>query len=60
VWTGSNNWVTKSLHADEVTLEIRSALVYRRYVAHWKFMERRRSTPVWALYQEPEGGGRAP
>ncbi len=60
VWTGSNNWTDKSLHADETTLEIRSAQAYRRYAAHWRFMERRRSTPVWALFQEPRGGGRAP
>ena len=60
VWTGSNNWSLKSLHADEVTLEIKSALVYRRYVKHWKLMERLRSSPTYANFSEPEGGGRAP
>ena len=60
VWTGSNNWVTKSLHADEVTLQIDSAQAYDRYVRHWKFMRSFRSSPVWAKYREPEGGGRAP
>jgi hypothetical protein len=60
VWTGSNNWVTKSLHADEVTLEIRSARAYRTYVRHWRVMKRTRSSPYWAKFQEPEGGGRAP
>jgi hypothetical protein len=60
VWTGSNNWVSKSLHADEVTLEIPSRWVFRRYVRHWKFMRHRRSSPFWATFHEPAGGGRAP
>jgi hypothetical protein len=60
VWTGSNNWVAKSLHADEVTLRIRSVAAYRRYVRHWKFMLHRRSSAHWAKFTEPEGGGRAP
>lgn len=60
VWTGSNNWVKKSLHADEVTLRVSSAAAYRRYVRHWKFMVHRRSSPHWAKFTEPEGGGRAP
>jgi PLD-like domain len=60
VWTGSNNWVNKSLHADEVTLRIPSATAYRRYVQHWKQMLHRRSSPYWATFEEPTGGGRAP
>ena len=60
MWTGSNNWSLKSLHADEVTLEIKSRLVYRRYVKHWMLMERLRSSPNYANFSEPEGGGRAP
>jgi hypothetical protein len=60
VWTGSNNWVDKSLHADEVTLRIDSASAYQKYVHHWKFMRWRRSSPIWAKYEEPQGGGRAP
>jgi hypothetical protein len=60
VWTGSNNFVTRSLRADEVTLRIKSAWAYRKYVKHWKFMRRRRSSPIWAKFEEPEGGGRAP
>lgn len=60
VWTGSNNWVDKSLHADEVTLRIRSARAYRSYVRHWKAMRNRRSSPYYASFHEPEGGGRAP
>ena len=60
VWTGSNNWTDRGLHADEATLRIRSHSTYKRYVRHWKFIKRRRSSPVWALYAEPTGGGRAP
>jgi phosphatidylserine/phosphatidylglycerophosphate/cardiolipin synthase-like enzyme len=60
VWTGSNNWVDKSLHADEVTLRIRSDRAYRAYVRHWKVMRNRRSSPYWATFNEPVGGGRAP
>ena len=60
VWTGSNNWTDRGLHADEVTLRIRSHSIYKRYVRHWKFIKRRRSSPVWAMYAEPTGGGRAP
>ena len=60
VWTGSNNFQRKSLHADEVTLRIHSASAYRAYVRHWRFMRNLRSSPYWAKYEEPEGGGRAP
>lgn len=59
-WTGSNNWADRSIHGDEVTLRISSYSVYRSYVAHWKAMRERRSSPVWAIYPEPGGGGRAP
>lgn len=60
VWTGSNNWVDKSLHADEVTLRIKSAHAYRDYVHHWTVMRNLRSSPYYASFHEPEGGGRAP
>jgi hypothetical protein len=60
VWTGSNNWTNKARHADEVTLRISSRSVYRAYVRRWQFMRARRSSPVWALFEEPTGGGRAP
>jgi hypothetical protein len=59
-WTGSNNWADRSLRADEVTLRIRSRYVYRKYVGHWNFMRATRSSSVWAIYEEPNGGGRAP
>ncbi len=60
VWTGSNNFTDKGPHADEVTLRIRSHSVYQPYVQHWKLMEHRRSSPYWAVFAEPLGGGRAP
>jgi phosphatidylserine/phosphatidylglycerophosphate/cardiolipin synthase-like enzyme len=60
VWTGSNNWTDRSNRADEVTIRIPSHRVYDLYVRHWKFMRHRRSTRYWAMFQEPEGGGRAP
>jgi hypothetical protein len=60
VWTGSNNWTDRGLRADEVTLRIASPSVYDAYVRHWKTMLQRRSSAVWATYEEPVGGGRAP
>ncbi|MGA8210127.1 MAG: phospholipase D-like domain-containing protein, partial [Nocardioidaceae bacterium] len=60
VWTGSNNWTDRGNRADEVTLQIVSRPVYNAYVRNWKFMRKRRSTPVWAMFPEPTGGGRAP
>jgi hypothetical protein len=60
VWTGSNNFTDRSNHADEVTLRIPSRTFYNTYVKRWKYMKKRRSTPVWAMFSEPEGGGRAP
>jgi phosphatidylserine/phosphatidylglycerophosphate/cardiolipin synthase-like enzyme len=59
-WTGSNNWADRSIHGDEVTIRIPSLSVYRAYVKNWKAMRARRSSPVWAIYPEPGGGGRAP
>lgn len=60
VWTGSNNFSDRSLKADEVTLRIPSRSVYNAYVEHWKFIKKRRSSPYWAMFEEPVGGGRAP
>lgn len=60
VWTGSNNWTDKSDHGDEVTLRIASSAAYRAYVRHWKFVRDSHSSPFWALFEEPVGGGRAP
>ena len=60
VWTGSNNWTDKSDHGDEVTLRVDSAAAYRAYVQHWQHVRRSHSSPLWALFEEPIGGGRAP
>jgi PLD-like domain len=59
-WTGSNNWADRSIKADEVTIRIPSKSVYQAYVDHWNFMRARRSSSVWAIYEEPGGGGRVP
>ena len=43
VWTGTANWATGSLtRGDEVTLNVESAQLYRRYMAQW-FVVRRHS-----------------
>ncbi len=60
VYTGSNNWTDRSNRADEVTLRIDSAAAYRAYVRQWRHIRATRSTPVWAMFEEPVGGGRAP
>ena len=60
VYTGSSNWTDRANHGDEVTLRIESAAAYRAYVGHWTFMATHRSSPLWAFYEEPVGGGRAP
>jgi len=60
VWTGSNNWTDKSDHGDEVTLRVESARAYRAYVRHWQHVRDSHSSPLWALFEEPIGGGRAP
>jgi HKD family nuclease len=59
VWTGSNNFTGLGLHSDEVLMRIPVSSIYADYVRHWKLMARRAS-PVWAIYSEPSGGGRAP
>ncbi|MEP7089690.1 MAG: phospholipase D-like domain-containing protein [Nocardioidaceae bacterium] len=59
-WTGSNNWTDRGTRSDEVTLRIPSAAVYAAYVRQWKVIRHRRSSPVWATFLEPTGGGRAP
>ena len=60
VWTGSNNFTGIGPHSDEVMMRIASAAAYRAYVAHWKFIAKTRSSSIWAHYDEPSGGGRAP
>jgi hypothetical protein len=59
-WTGSNNFTNMGVHSDEVMMRIPSRYVFNQYRAHWQYIARTRSSPVWAIYQEPSGGGRAP
>jgi hypothetical protein len=60
VWTGSNNFTNDGLHFDEVLLRIASASTYRAYVDRFKFISTHKSSPIYANYSEPTGGGRAP
>ena len=47
VWTGTANWATGSLtRGDEVTLNVRSATLYKQYVARWKTV-RSHSNLTW-------------
>ena len=60
VWTGSNNFTDRGLRADEVTLRIADRGAYGQYVQNWLFQRNQRSSNMWAVYEEPGGGGRAP
>jgi len=60
VSTGSNNFTDEGTHFDEVALRIRSRAAYNAYVRHFKYISARRSSPVYANYSEPTGGGRVP
>jgi hypothetical protein len=60
VWTGSNNFTNDGLHFDEVLLRIASVSTYRAYVDRFKFISTHKSSPIYANYSEPTGGGRAP
>jgi phospholipase D-like protein len=59
-WTGSNNFTNDGTHFDEVLLRIDSHTVYRKYVDHFKYISSHKSSPIYANYSEPSGGGRAP
>ena len=52
VWTGTANWATGSLtKGDEVTLNVKSASLYKQYVARWKTVKAH-STLMWS-HDEP-------
>jgi phosphatidylserine/phosphatidylglycerophosphate/cardiolipin synthase-like enzyme len=59
-WTGSNNFTDGGPHFDEVMIRIPSAYVYRLYRRQFNFISKRKSSAVYAIFQEPEGGGRPP
>jgi phosphatidylserine/phosphatidylglycerophosphate/cardiolipin synthase-like enzyme len=44
VWTGSENWSNKSLHNDEVTLQIPRAGAHRAYARHFDALW---DNPAW-------------
>jgi len=60
VSTGSNNFTNGGTRFDEVALRIRSRAAYNAYVRRFKFISARRSSPIYANFSEPRGGGRAP
>ena len=60
VWTGSNNFTNGGTHYDEVMMRIPFTSVYNDYRNQFNYMQRRKSSAVWAIFQEPVGGGRAP
>ncbi|HET7385143.1 MAG TPA: phospholipase D-like domain-containing protein [Nocardioidaceae bacterium] len=60
VWTGSNNFTNMGVHSDEVMMRVPFRDVYRKYVRHWHYIAHTMSSPTWAIYSEPSGGGRAP
>lgn len=59
-WTGSNNWADKSNRFDEVMLRISSRTAFNQYRDRFNFIKQRKSSSVWATFQEAGGGGRAP
>ncbi|MGN6129165.1 MAG: phospholipase D-like domain-containing protein, partial [Nocardioidaceae bacterium] len=60
VWTGSANFSDLAKYSDEVILRVPRRNAYEKYAAHNAFIRRTKSSPVWAIYQEPAGGGREP
>ena len=60
VWTGSDNFTNLGVYSDEVTLRAPSKWLWGKYRAHFDYIRNHHSSPVWAIYPEPAGGGRAP
>ncbi len=60
VWVGSDNFTNLGIHSDEVTMRTFSHRLYDKYTARNAFIRRVKSSPTWAIYNEPSGGGRAP
>ena len=60
VWTGSNNFTNDGTHFDEVMMRIASSAAYAQYVRQFAYMSNRLSSPTYASFYEPGGGGRAP
>jgi hypothetical protein len=59
-WTGSNNFTDTGTHFDEVMIRIPSSYVFNAYRRQFRYISRRLSSATYAIFQEPEGGGRPP
>ena len=60
VWTGSNNFTNDGTHFDEVMMRISDGAAYAQYAKQWTYMRNTKSSPIYANFSEPTGGGRAP
>jgi hypothetical protein len=60
VWTGSNNFTDGGTHYDEVMLRIPFTSAYYDYLRQFRYISDRLSSAVYAIFQEPSGGGRPP
>jgi hypothetical protein len=60
VWTGSMNFTNDGTHFDEVMQRISVRSAFAAYRDRWSFIRDRKSSPVWATFLEPIGGGRPP
>jgi len=60
VWTGSNNYTNGGTHYDEVSMRIPLRSAYVDYRRQFQYISKRLSSAKYAIFQEPEGGGRAP
>jgi hypothetical protein len=60
VWTGSNNFTNDGIHFDEVMQRISLRSAFASYKDRWWFIRNRKSSPTWATFLEPIGGGRPP
>lgn len=60
VWTGSNNYTNGGTHYDEAMMRIPFRSAYVAYRNQFQYISNRLSSPKYAIFQEPQGGGRAP
>jgi hypothetical protein len=60
VWTGSNNYTNGGTHYDEVSMRIPFRSAYVDYRRQFQYISKRLSSAKYAIFQEPQGGGRAP
>jgi phosphatidylserine/phosphatidylglycerophosphate/cardiolipin synthase-like enzyme len=60
VWTGSCNFAERTNRDDEVMMRIPGRGTFGAYRDRWDFIKKTKSSPIWASYSEPSGGGRPP